>query len=99
MHVPDFPTRAETRALAVLSGVGADVAACERLLLQLRDAGLRLFDMHDEFACRWIDVRERAVPADADTLIRTLTRTIGERSWSATYWLEGLRAPAMPGPA
>jgi hypothetical protein len=68
------------------------------MLLQLREAGLRLVDTHSELACRWVDVRVRAVPPEADTIIRTLTRTVGEQSWSATFWLEGLRAPAMPPP-
>ncbi len=93
-----FPTPAEARALGVMFDSGGDAAALERMLLQLRSAGLRLVDTRAELPCRWVDVREQPVPPDADTIIRTLTRSIGEQSWSATYWLDGLRAPAMPGP-
>jgi hypothetical protein len=46
----------------------------------------------------WVDVHEQPVSPEADTIIRTLTRTVGEHSWSSTYWLESLRAPAMLGP-
>jgi len=95
---PRFPTPAEARALTALFDSGGDAAALEGMLLQLRGAGLRLVDTRSELACRWVDVRERPVPPEADTIIRTLTRSIGEQSWSATYWLEGLRAPLMPGP-
>jgi hypothetical protein len=95
---PNFPTAAEARALSAVIQAGGDSAVLEQWLLYLRGAGLRLVDTRSELACRWVDVRERAVPPEADTIIRTLTRTIGEQCWTATYWLEGLRAPAMPGP-
>jgi hypothetical protein len=98
MREPDFPTPAEARALRLMVDAGGDAAGLEALLLQLRQAGLRLVDTHHELACRWVDVRERAVPPEADTIIRTLTRTVGAQSWSATFWLDGLHAPAMPGP-
>jgi hypothetical protein len=96
MPEPHFPTSAEARALRLVLDTGADAAPLEALLLQLRDHGLRLVDTRNELSCRWVDVRERPVPPEADTIIRTLTRTLGEQSWSATYWLEGLRAPPMP---
>jgi len=99
MRDPDFPTAAEARALRLMFDAGGDAAGLEALLLQLRETGLRLVDTRSELACRWIDVRERPVPPEADTIIRTLTRTVDGQSWSATYWLDGLRAPAMPGPA
>ena len=99
MREPEFPTPAEARALAAMYDRGEDAQGLERMLLQLRGAGLRLVDTHSELACRWVDVRERAVPPEADTIIRTLTRTVGGQSWSATYWLEGLRAPLMADPA
>ena len=89
---------AEIRALVAMAGDGIDEETSERVLASLRRAELRLLDVHHDLACRWVDVRERPVPPDADTIIRTLTRTIDGRSWSATYWLDGLRAPAMPGP-
>jgi hypothetical protein len=98
MPDPQFPTPAEARALRLMFDTGGDAAGLESLLLRLREAGLRLVDTRHELDCRWVDVRERPVPPDADTIIRTLTRTVGEQSWSATYWLDGLRAPAMPGP-
>jgi len=98
MQAPPFPTPAEARALTAKFNSGGDAAALERDLQELRAAGLQLADMRADLICRWVDVRERPVPPEADTIIRTLTRTIGEQSWSATYWLEGLRAPAMPGP-
>lgn len=98
MSDPHFPTLAETRALAHMNAAGEDAQTLERQLLLLRAHGLRLHDTQADLVCRWVDVRERPVPPDADTIIRTLTRTIGNQSWSATYWLEGLRAPAMPGP-
>lgn len=98
MLQPEFPTPAEAHALRLMFDAGGDAAGLEALLLQLREAGLRLVDMRNELACRWVDVRERAVPPEADTIIRTLTRTVGTQSWTATYWLDGLHAPAMPGP-
>ncbi len=98
MREPQFPTPAEAQALRLMFDTGGDAAGLESLLLRLRQAGLRLVDTRNELACHWVDVREQAVPPEADTIIRTLTRTIGEQSWSATFWLEGLRAPAMPGP-
>ena len=98
MQPPPFPTPAEARALTAAFNTGADAAELERALMQLRRSGFQLVDTQTELLCRWVDVRERPVPPEADTIIRTLTRTIGEQSWSATFWLEGLRAPAMPGP-
>jgi hypothetical protein len=98
MQEPNFPTHAEARALRLAFDAGADVIALEELLHGLRQSGLRLIDTRQELACRWVDVRERPVPPEADTIIRTLTRSVGEQSWQATYWLDGLRAPAMPGP-
>jgi len=100
MREPEFPTPAEARALALAFDSGMDAAVLETALRALRVAGLRLVDTRTgELACRCVDVHERAVPPEADTIIRTLTNTIGNRSWSATYWLDGLRAPAMPGPS
>jgi hypothetical protein len=98
MQQLSFPTPAEARALTSKLNAGGDASALESTLWELRNAGLQLIDTRAELACRWVDVRERPVPPEADTIIRTLTRTIGEQSWSATYWLEGLRAPALPGP-
>ncbi len=46
-----------------------------------------------QMVCRWVPVSDRAVPPEADTLIRTITRTHGEQAWVTSYWLEGLRSP------
>jgi hypothetical protein len=98
MRDSEFPSAAEARALTAAFDGGADAASLEAMLRWLRQSGFRLLDTREELACRWVNVEERPVPPEADTIIRTLTRSLGERSWSATYWLDGLRAPAMPGP-
>lgn len=88
----------ETRALQILSNQLGESQA-RAMLGSLRAAGIRLADEQtDELVCRWIDVRERPVPADADTIIRTITRTFDGRSSSTTHWLDGLRGPQLPGP-
>lgn len=84
----------ERRALALLAGRGAELQMAERMLSLLQDAGLRLADQQrDELVCRWVPVAERAVPPEADTIIRTITRTVDGHSESYTFWLDGLRAP------
>ena len=98
MHDDAFPSPAEARALTAAYDGGADAASLEAMLRWLRQSGFQLIDTRHELACRWVNVDERPVPPEADTIIRTLTRSLGTQSWSATYWLEGLRAPAMPGP-
>lgn len=66
----------------------------ELLIALLRAAGIGLADLAaNEMVCRWVSVSERAVPPEADTIIRTITRTLGERSDSTTHWLDGLRGP------
>lgn len=81
----------EQRAFAALAA-SHDGAA--RIIDTLRAAGLRLASENDdELVCRWVDVLERAVPPDADTIIRTITRTIDGQSTSTTHWLDGLRSP------
>lgn len=67
----------------------------ERLIAVLRAAGIELADRTaNEMVCRWVSVTERAVPPQADTIIRTITRTLGNHSDSSTHWLDGLRGPA-----
>jgi hypothetical protein len=57
-------------------------------------AGLTLADTsEDEMVCRWVNVETQPVPPDADTIIRTITTTLADRSWSTTHWLHGLRGP------
>lgn len=72
----------------------AQVADPDLLIALLRAAGVGLADRAaNEMVCRWVSVAERAVPPQADTIIRTITRTLGERSDSTTHWLDGLRGP------
>jgi hypothetical protein len=83
--------QAEERAFRLLANTRQDAAW---VIDTLRAAGLRLADENDnELVCRWVNVLERAVPAEADTIIRTITRTIDGRSTSTTHWLDGLRSP------
>lgn len=90
------PRRAEERALEVLAGTGADPRVARNWIEALRAAGLSLADdRHDELVCRWVNVLERAVPPDADTIIRTITRTTNGHSTSTTHWLDGLRGPRV----
>jgi hypothetical protein len=75
------------RALSVLVASGLDPDTAQRALNAL--------DAADELLVRWVDVREQGVPADADTIIRTITRTLGDESTSTTHWLSGLRGPRI----
>lgn len=75
------------RALSVLVASGSDPDTAQRALYALEAA--------DELLVRWVDVREQAVPPDADTIIRTITRTLGDQSTSTTHWLSGLRGPRI----
>ena len=82
------------RAMDVLVSQGRDPEDVRRLLAVLDDAGITLADDRlDELVCRWIDVGARPVPPEADTIIRTITRTIDGISRTTTHWLEGLRSP------
>lgn len=84
----------ERRALEAIVATGATLQDAEAMLRALRAAGLTLADEHaDELVVRWIDVNVRPVPPEADTIIRTITRTVDGQSWSTTHWLEGLRSP------
>lgn len=89
-------TRPETaqRAYSVLIDAGVHASEAQRILTALSAAGIRLSDeTQDELVVRWIDVQAQAVPPDADTIIRTITTTRNEGSWSSTHWLAGLRGP------
>lgn len=84
------------RALQILVDQGGDLRTAEWMLEVLRGAGLRLADeRNDELVCRWVNVLERSVPPDADTIIRTITRTTNGHSSSTTHWLDGLRGPRV----
>lgn len=86
-------TIAEQRALLALQGRVPDAML---VLDVLRKAGLSLADAgNDELVCRWVNVIERAVPPEADTIIRTITRTNDAGSFSSTHWLDGLRGPRV----
>ena len=78
--------------VAVANGGNAETV---RWVLDILSAAR--FDLVDEatgdFVVRWIDVRTRTVPPDADTIIRTITRTTNDYSATTTHWLEGLRGP------
>ena len=85
------------RAFGLLTLQGFDPATAAGILSTLSDSGLVLADRtQGEFVCRWVDVRVRPVPPDADTIIRTITRTAGERSTQGTHWLEGIVPPPAP---
>jgi hypothetical protein len=62
----------------------------------LQAAGILLGDRQaGDMLCRWVPVDQRAVPADADTIIRTITRSNDAGSISRTAWLDGLQAPRL----
>lgn len=87
-------TETEARAASVIATRGGDALAFSHTLDALRAAGIELVDTtRGEFGVRWVDVNVRAVPPDADTIIRTITTTINGVSTSRTHWLDGLRGP------
>jgi hypothetical protein len=87
-------TTKHDRALRALSTAGFDYGAASSALDALERSGLRLADATaGELVCRWVDVRERAVPPEADTIIRTVTRSSEATSRSSTHWLEGIEPP------
>lgn len=89
-------TRPETaqRAFDALVNAGVSTGEAQRVIAALSGAGISLGDEHaDELIVRWVDVQAQPVPPDADTIIRTITTTRGEQSFSSTHWLAGLRGP------
>ncbi len=89
-------SHAEQRALQALTAQGRSFEDATRVLEVLQNAGLRLADEYrDELVCRWVNVLERSVPPEADTIIRTITRTSDGFSSSTTHWLDGLRSPRI----
>ena len=86
----------EERAVQAVAARGGDVGTARFVLEVLRQAGLRVADEErGELVVRWVNVSERAVPPEADTIIRTITRTLGEQTTSTTHWLDGLRGPRV----
>lgn len=86
----------EERAVQAVAARGGDVGTARFVLEVLRQAGLRVADeQRGELVVRWVNVSERAVPPEADTIIRTITRTLGEQTTSTTHWLDGLRGPRV----
>jgi hypothetical protein len=84
----------EQQALAAIMAAGGNANDARWMLDVLRNAGITLADERaDELVVRWVDVLVRAVPPEADTIIRTNTRTIDGQSSSTTHWLDGLRSP------
>jgi len=88
--------RTTERAFQLFTALGADPTFARALLSSLEGAGIHLADdQADELVARWVNVLERAVPPDADTIIRTITRTSNGHSASTTHWLDGLRSPRL----
>jgi len=84
----------EERAFDALVSRGGNPQQVVEFLNQLSAAGFTLAEQpRDEFVVRWVSVAERPVPPEADTIIRTITRTVGAQSWSGSFWLQGLRGP------
>ena len=84
----------EARAAGLVAARGGDSFAFSQALNVLREAGIELVDRErGDFKVRWINVQDRAVPPDADTIIRTITRTLDGVSTSTTHWLDGLQGP------
>lgn len=82
----------EWRALEALQR--AQFTDPQAVIALLRAAGVELADRgRNELVCRWVSVAERAVPPEADTIIRTITRTLGTQVDTTTHWLDGLRGP------
>jgi hypothetical protein len=82
------------RAVSVVAASGGNEETVRWILEVLSAARFELVDeTAGDFVVRWIDVRTRAVPPEADTIIRTITRTTNDSSSSTTHWLEGLRGP------
>jgi len=91
-------TRPETaqRAYAAMTAAGVYPDVAQRILAALSGAGISLADeAADELVTRWVNVQLKPVPPEADTIIRTITTTIDDRSSSSTHWLEGLRGPRL----
>jgi hypothetical protein len=77
-----------------LCRAGLDAGTAQAALNALERAGVRFaVTATGEFVCRWVDVRARVVPPEADTIIRTVTRTTNGASVGNTHWLEGLEPP------
>ena len=88
-----MPTTRE-RAVFLLTQRGFDRDLAFGVLRALEDSGVGLVDAsRGEFVCQWINVRERSVPPEADTIIRTVTRSSNFGSLSSTHWLEGILPP------
>ncbi len=84
----------EQQALAAILAAGGNANDARWTLEVLRNAGITLADERaDELVVRWVDVQVVPTPPEADTIIRTITRTIDGNSSSTTHWLDGLRAP------
>jgi hypothetical protein len=84
------------RAVRALVADGHDPGGARAVIVSLASAGISLANDHtDELVCRWVDVQERPVPPEADTIIRTITRTIDGVSRTTMHWLEGLRSPRV----
>jgi hypothetical protein len=82
------------RAVNVVAASGGNAETVRWILEVLSAARFEFVDeAAGDFVVRCIDTRMRAVPPEADTIIRTITRTTNDSSTSTTHWLEGLRGP------
>jgi hypothetical protein len=89
-------SRGDQRALQVLSARFNDTQLAAAALQALAAAGIGLADLEEqELVCRWVNVLERAVPPDADTIIRTITRGNDGHSTVSSHWLDGLHGPRL----
>jgi hypothetical protein len=90
-------TRGEQRAFQVLMARFGDAQLAQSAISALNAAGISLADQDDqELVVRWVNVLECAVPPDADTIIRTITRGGNDgHSTISSHWLDGLRGPRL----
>ena len=85
-----------SRAVRALITEGRDPNDAQSVVGTLQSAGIALADAHsNELVCRWVDAVVRPVPPEADTIVRTITRTTDGVSHTTTHWLEGLRSPRV----
>jgi hypothetical protein len=85
------------RAFELLKAGGFTSSSAEAVLDLLERGGVDLADKeHGQFVVRWVNVNERALPPEADTIIRTVTLTRADYSVAATHWLDGIVPPPPP---
>lgn len=89
-------SRGEQRAFEVLSARLGDTQLAQSALAALSAAGIGLADLSEqELVVRWVNVLEQPVPPEADTIIRTITRSGDGHATVSSHWLAGLRGPRL----